>query len=32
MQKVKVELGGDFNERKTRIHAWAFKFFPYDIN
>jgi hypothetical protein len=26
-----VAIGGDFNPKKTRIHAWAFKFFPYDI-
>lgn len=31
IHRVHVELGGDFNKQKTRIHAWAFKFFPYDL-
>lgn len=31
VKKVKVELGGNFNGKKTRVHIWAFKFFPQDI-
>jgi len=29
--RVTVAVGGVFNPAKTRVHAWAFKFFPYDI-
>jgi hypothetical protein len=28
---VSVAVGGVFNPAKTRVHAWAFKFFRYDI-
>ena len=28
---MKVLLGGDFNPSSTRVHAWAFNLFPYDI-
>lgn len=31
VQRVKVLFGGDFDKSKARIHAWAFKFFPYDL-
>jgi hypothetical protein len=31
VKRVTVHVGGDFNHGKTRIHAWAFKFFPYDL-
>lgn len=31
LTKVKVLLGGDFNPSTTRVHAWAFNLFPYDI-
>ena len=31
IQRVHVNLGGDYNQKKTRVHAWAFKFFPYDL-
>lgn len=24
-------VGGGFNTATTRVHAWAFKFFPYDL-
>jgi hypothetical protein len=30
-QKVQVSVGGDYNLNKARIHAWAFKYFPYDL-
>jgi hypothetical protein len=32
IQRVQVAIGGDFNKSKTRVHAWAFKFFPYDLH
>ena len=31
IQRVQVTIGGDYNLKKTRIHAWAFKYFPYDL-
>jgi hypothetical protein len=31
VQRVTVAVGGDYNPKKARVHAWAFKFFPYDI-
>ena len=31
VHRVSVQVGGDFNREKARIHAWAFKFFPYDL-
>lgn len=31
VHRVQVHVGGDFNRDKARIHAWAFKFFPYDL-
>lgn len=30
VQKVTVAVGGVYNPAKARVHAWAFKFFPYD--
>jgi hypothetical protein len=30
IQRVTVAVGGVYNPAKTRVHAWAFKFFPYD--
>ena len=32
VQRVRVSLGGDYNIEKARVHAWAFKFFPYDLH
>jgi hypothetical protein len=31
IQSVRVEVGGDFNLKNTRVHAWAFKFFPHNL-
>jgi hypothetical protein len=31
VQRVSVAVGGDYNKKKCRVHAWAFKFLPYDI-
>jgi len=25
---VRVSIGGDYNSKHARVHAWAFKFFP----
>jgi hypothetical protein len=30
VQRVTVAVGGVYNPAKARVHAWAFKFFPYD--
>lgn len=32
VQRIRVVLGGDYNIKKARVHAWAFKFFPYDFH
>lgn len=32
IQRVSVAVGGDYNKKKCRVHAWAFKFFPYDLH
>ena len=29
VQRVSVDIGGDYYLPKARVHAWAFKFFPY---
>jgi hypothetical protein len=26
-----VQVGGDYNQKRCRVHAWAFKFFPCDV-
>ena len=31
LKRVTVLVGGDFNGKKARVHAWAFKFYPYDL-
>eukprot|EP00347_Sterkiella_histriomuscorum_P021579 403333486 len=31
LHNVKVQLGGDFNQQNARIHAWAFQFFPTNL-
>jgi len=30
-QRVLVQVGGDYNQKRCHVHAWAFKFFPYDV-
>jgi hypothetical protein len=31
IQRVLVQVGGDYNQKRCRVHAWAFKFFPCDV-
>lgn len=31
IQRVIVQVGGDYNQKRCRVHAWAFKFFPCDV-
>ena len=31
VQQVLVKVGGDYNGKRCRVHAWAFKFYPNNV-